>query len=573
MQVRSRFHVPIFLLLMRFTDDSFPKCLGVSNKFGFFEKKHVCAICKRVVCVNDSRLQQLIPPATSTATICRKCNAYIKFHFHQAEMKRKLAEAQNNIAIVFYGTLVAIKDEIVYELPKFRGIVFSLSAIFGDSPAQQDKIREGIDDGGSLPFPGRTLEELFTQAMASQKRLKSVFAALEERLQGIQAASNDTKTQQRMIANLKQAMADFLTNNLPLFRYSSQRFAEIKDHPKTRRLLVEAKEQVRQEEIQLARKAQEEVDMKRYQALVGETGASPAVVAAHSGSTPRSSGESSHSSVAEKLVNKVVSKAQQVGHTGNSLLSSAYHSISRQVENLNTSHLIPEIAGVIPAICPTLGGIPLTLRGHNFHQNVTVFVDQKPLAEWQVLWKSPQELTIISPPLANEGPVDLAVQNPNQSQLGILEGVLFCTNDPAIMETLFGSPQPAAAPAIAPRPSAPNPAPAASSSSSPSTPSPSFLATSPKKAASFAPESPSKRSSLVEQHELPPGYRAAIAPSPFLLTGHDSEPIVGSPPSYATLPVAPKYTSQTNPPTAAAPTGAPPSSEHMKVSRTFGSRF
>ena len=522
-------------------------------------------------------------------------------------MKRKLAEAQSNIANVFYGTLVAIKDEIVHELPKFRGIVFSLSAIFGDTPAQQDKIREGIDDGGPLTIPGRTLEELFTQALSSQKRLKSVFEALEERLQGIQAASSDTRTQQRMIANLKQAMGDFLTNSLPLFRYSSQRFVEIKDHPKTRRLLVEAKEQMKQEEMREARRAQEEADMKRYQALVGD---SPSMVSFGSSSSLHShdsSRGSSATSSMEKLVSKVVNKAQQ---TGNSLLSSAYQSISRSVENLNASHLIPDIAGVIPAICPTLGGIPLTLRGHNFHQNARVFVDGKPLAEWQVLWKSPQELTIISPPMAEEGPVDLAVQNPNQAQLGVLEGVLFCTNDPAIMETLFGSPHPPAA-ATAPHTSSssssssasssfPSSSPPSTTSSSPSssstTTSFSTLSISPKKSTltttTIAPESPSKRNSLVEQHELPPGYKAAISPSPFLLTPQGSEPIIGAPPAYASLAAPPKYTSQTNPPShlpssaiapasssspSAAPNNNPPGaaatpSESMKVSRTFGSR-
>jgi hypothetical protein len=543
-------------------------CQHCGTKFGFFEKKHACGICKRVVCVNDSRLQQLIPPASASMTVCRKCYTFIKFHFHQAELKRRIVEAQSNIAVVLYGTLMAIKDEIVHELPKFRGIVFSLSAIFGDTPEQQDKIREGRDDGGPLPFSGRTLEELFTQGMSSQKRLKSVFAALEERLSGIQAASSDTKTQQRMIALLKQAMADFLTSSLPLFRFSSQRLAEIKDHPKTRRLLVEAKEDIRQEELNAARKEQEEADRKRYQALVGNA---PTPVFGSASTLGEISGSpSSHPSFTDKLVAKV----QKAGQ-------SAYHSISKQIENLNESHLIPEISGVIPAICPSMGGVPLALRGFNFHQNLRVYVNGKKLDEWQVLWKSPQEIMIISPPLEIEGPVDLEVENPNQASRGILEGVLFCTNDPAIIETFFGvsaiAPNPPTSSSSSSRNASDRTATTDSntnwsSSSPPSGTSPTSslstlsLTASPTKSSDRSVYGDSgKRSTLVEPQQLPPGYAAAIAPSPFHLAPAHSEPVVGSPPSYATLATAPKYTSQTNPPT------SEPASA-MKVSRTFGAR-
>lgn len=410
-----------------------------SNKFGFFDKKFACGICKRVVCVTDSRLQQLMPPATASMTICRKCNTYIAFHFHQAEQKRKLAEAQNNIALIFYTTLMAIKDEVVHELPKFRGIVFTLSSIFGDTPEQQEKIREMVDDGGPLLFPGRTLEELFTQGVASQKRLKSVFSALEERLAGIQAASNDTKTQQRMISNLKQAMHDFLQHSLPLFRFSAQRLAEIRDHPKTKRLLIAAKEQIRQEEINAARRLQEEADRKRYKALVGDEGSAPAFAHGAAGAHLNANGSSQNRSGSDSFLSKVSHKAHQVGHSGNSILHAAWNSISKPMENLDEAHYIPEISAITPAICPSMGGLPLSIKGFNFHPNARVYVGEKKLEEWQVLWKSPEELTVISPQSDNEGPLDVSVENPNQVQRGVLESVLFFTSDPDIMASLFGS--------------------------------------------------------------------------------------------------------------------------------------
>lgn len=384
------------------------------------------------MCVNDSRLQQLIPPATASMITCRKCNRYIAFHFHQADLKRKLAEAQNNIALVFYSTLMAIKDDISHELPKFRGIVFTLSSLFGDTPEKQEKIREMIDDGGPLLIPGKTLEELFTQGVSSQRRLKNVFSALEERLAGIQAASSDTRTQVRMIGNLKQAMHDFLQSSLPLYRFSSQRLAEIKDHPKTRRLLIEAKEQIRQDEIAAARRLQEEEDRKRYQALLGSDENTPAFALVGSGAHLGQFSSQTQSSTSSP------SKSSSKPPNGpNSILSAAWNSISSK--HSEQKHFIPEISGIIPAICPSMGGLPLSIKGFNFHPDARVFIANRRLEEWQVLWKSPNELTIISPQLELEGPVDISVENPNQEQRGVLEDVLFYTNDPTIMETVFGT--------------------------------------------------------------------------------------------------------------------------------------
>ena len=341
-----------------------------------------------------------------------------------------MADAQNNMALIFYTTLMAIKDDVVHELPNFRGIVFTLSSIFGETPQQQEKIREMVDDGGPLLFPGLTLEELFTQGLASQKRLKSVFSALEERLASIQAASNDTKTQQRMIANLKQAMHDFLQHSLPLFRFSAQRLLEIRDHPKTKRLLILAKEQIRQEEINAARRIQEEADRKRYHALVGDDSAPPAF--APGAGAHLSSGLGTHAP-------QPSSKSKQGSNANGSILSAAWNSISKPLDHLNSSHYVPEIAGIIPAICPSMGGLPLSIKGFNFHPNARVSIASKWLEEWQVLWKSSQELTVISPQSDYEGPVDVIVENPNQSTVGILEDVLFYTNDAAIMETIFGT--------------------------------------------------------------------------------------------------------------------------------------
>lgn len=468
-----------------------------------------------------------MPPATASVTICRKCNAYIAFHFHQAELKRQLAEAQYNTALIFYTTLMTIKGEIDNELPGFRGVVFSLSALFGDTPQQQESIREMRDDGGPLLIPGRTLEELFTLAMSSQKRLKSVFSALEERLAGIQAASSDTKTQQRMIANLKQAMHDFLQHSLPLFRFSAQRLAEIRDHPKTRRLLVVAKEQIRQEEIDTARRIQEAAERKRYQELVGDNGGAPAFapgaganLAVNKPTAERHSLDSSKSSSSHK----------HHGGNASNILSAAWHSLSKPMENLNASHYIPEIKGVIPAICPLMGGLPLAIKGINFHPNARVTVGNKRLEEWQVLWKSDQELTIISPQIDSEGCVDIIVENPNQSERGVLQDVLYYSNDPAIMESLFDTAALDINSAPAPRKST---APSSSSSHSTSSSYAPPTSTSPPSRNAFS-EFASAAQPIPSQ---PPGYTVSHSPPSF-----------AEPPAYIAAPSANSTLSRSPPP-------------------------
>lgn len=494
-----------------------------------------------------------MPPATASVTICRKCNAYIAFHFHQAEQKRQLAEAQYNTALIFYTTLMTIKGEIDNELPGFRGVVFSLSALFGDTPEQQESIREMRDDGGPLLIPGRTLEELFTLSMSSQKRLKSVFIALEERLAGIQAASSDTKTQQRMIANLKQAMHDFLQHSLPLFRFSAQRLAEIRDHPKTRRLLVVAKEQIRQEEIDTARRIKEEAERKRYYELFGDSGAAPAFAPGAGANLASSKPNERHSAGPSSSSS---SHKHHGGNTANSILSAAWHSISKPMEHLNSSHYIPEIKGVIPAICPLMGGLPLAIKGINFHPNARVTVGNKRLEEWQVLWKSDQELTIISPQIDAEGCVDIIVENPNQSERGILQDVLFYSNDPAIMETVFGT-------ASLDMSSAPSPRKSTTSTNTASSSAPSYApASSSYTSAARVSTSPPTKNGFYATSDFasaaqpvpsqPPGYSSTVSHSP---------PSYAEPPAYIAAPSAHSTLSRSPPPympaTSATPTSAP----------------
>lgn len=212
----------------------------ISEPFGFMSSKIQCQICDKIVCKKCTKQLTLLPPSKDTVNACRRCHAVIKLSEQMKKLQDKSSSITTDELLQFHSDIKAAQRQIDSLLPKFQGLIYSLTSLFGDNA--DNIIKANIDDMRPFDAPFDAINELVNASLKLAPVLEAQFKKIEA-VKGILkfAVEHPTPRFQTLLLSIKSHFIEYNQINLPSFRVSSARLRDILSHSKLKRVLEEGR--------------------------------------------------------------------------------------------------------------------------------------------------------------------------------------------------------------------------------------------------------------------------------------------------------------------------------------------
>eukprot|EP01130_Rhizamoeba_saxonica_P019212 TRINITY_DN9870_c0_g1_i1.p1 TRINITY_DN9870_c0_g1~~TRINITY_DN9870_c0_g1_i1.p1 ORF type:complete len:491 (-),score=76.84 TRINITY_DN9870_c0_g1_i1:37-1509(-) len=422
--------------------NTYKSCELCQKKFSFFGKKRVqCPLCRSIVCQDcNGNTISIKSPGSGNLDICRLCFKVLKHRKALDKFKMERKNASKSRLSIWYNTMSTIRSHISRQMPRFRGIVYCLTGIDGDTETMRNEHLLVVLDGMEM----ETVLIMKNEACEIMVDLDANFKNLQSRLAKLIRIECNSDTEMQVLMNIKYSTNTFLTSNLPEFNNMGRNLMAFLESPEFNKRVERHNKQLLEKKREEKLRERAEREKKRWEEQYGEpfpTIPRPdeEIQKPIATNVPPTEPVQKQSERENKLISSVFGIFKPNTHGTNSTTDTTNMPLVEDtVEVQEIQDTKPNIKLVKPAILSCNGGIQITIQGRNFMPGIQVVIGDIVVGKSfvELVNQDGRESLIVDTPPHDVGPVSIILINPDDQEV-TLEGVLYYTDDESLFEEVF----------------------------------------------------------------------------------------------------------------------------------------